>query len=1165
MKKQDTTNTFGEGLIMDLNPLVTPNNVVTNCLNGTLITYNGNENVLQNDMGNGRVETAYLPEGYVPLGTAELGGIIYIVSYNPLIDKCQIGCFPSPERNITSDELQTPQISVKNEQFQQTDTGKILNTILKVKLLSDPNSEDGIFKLNPGDKYTVYSTNKGVTNNVDYISDVGQEEHIVDIDPRTVTIHIVSIGEDGKIVYLDDSLKWTDESGNPAHYYIKECKQGDDVKKDIDEYRSLVSSAYNIFNSKVSGELALLFELKIIDTFSATWDAEVEDIEGVTKEQAESGTLNKEATIHFNINYTSDHKKINLKHVLLTDSKFPGKDMETEPEVKDIHCTLDIKEGSRENDGTDPDIQTTIAKFKYNSEGNLSDYIWNYALTPAMKFGYLDFLTLKGSINFLEIGSGKTELDEWRYFIQDNNFYLNWGLSAYPEKNKKIDRVIMTFIPFDQVNKSNIESFEADFNKKEEEQTEQKKYTQYVITGKNSYSGYFQELLPFDTVNSKIKNVKLKRNFLYLVDVCVDYGKEGEFEHRHKYKWLYTTKQWNDVFVHDVTRLDFSTLTLDDVLKFGPVFDIDDSISQQTNINVPKVNFPRIYDENTQEATIDGKKYSQPYAVANAQITSVNYKQGTTPSFDTSQKSVTAEVETECTSFPELFKFEKQTEDNYSFKLGETSISHDNFVPKSDTRDSSLASQTISKVVKQDALKQVKVPSDLITTIQTILDEGIKSSDLNDKAEDSFTATLTSRDKGFDINVIGAIFSRINADLAIKPVSIGQEIRPFLYTESDYVSIGLESSTAFTEKFTEEHGDDGGGKPFFFHFYSNTFDHRSSKGNWNPSDDWTRSNWWDDIPPYNVGLNPAMMAASGSFQMMYYKGGKGTKFGETNIQGNRGLWVRTTEGHYVPINAFGSESQLATKVAKLYAQLYYVNTDTIDKELPVVINVNYLTGYSEIWNIEVVSLLSIDNIENNVLLVSKSEDSDSINTYSLATLQANCQDLPIDLSNISMEDIPELDLGKKTISHVFYIQNIELYNQYDDAKSTSIPAIALLSTSETWEKCAAKTANKVYVQKVNSNTVDFTKLDRKTASNIRTSGTLVTKLVDEENRVILSSPSETVGSFNMFYDCFSVSGGTLQFVQNKLLTSKMDMKFQTDSKGDPWSTVHNNSAYGLGF
>ena len=88
MKKSETTNVFTDGLVMDLNPIVTPNNVVCNALNATLITMNGNENALQNDMGNGRVETAYLPEGYVPVGTAELGGIIYVVSYNPLIDKC---------------------------------------------------------------------------------------------------------------------------------------------------------------------------------------------------------------------------------------------------------------------------------------------------------------------------------------------------------------------------------------------------------------------------------------------------------------------------------------------------------------------------------------------------------------------------------------------------------------------------------------------------------------------------------------------------------------------------------------------------------------------------------------------------------------------------------------------------------------------------------------------------------------------------------------------------------------------------------------------------------------------------------------------------------------------------------------------------------------------
>jgi len=45
MKKSASTNTF-TGLAMDFNPIVTPNNVLTDCLNGTIITNNGNENVL---------------------------------------------------------------------------------------------------------------------------------------------------------------------------------------------------------------------------------------------------------------------------------------------------------------------------------------------------------------------------------------------------------------------------------------------------------------------------------------------------------------------------------------------------------------------------------------------------------------------------------------------------------------------------------------------------------------------------------------------------------------------------------------------------------------------------------------------------------------------------------------------------------------------------------------------------------------------------------------------------------------------------------------------------------------------------------------------------------------------------------------------------------------
>jgi hypothetical protein len=102
---------------MDTHPINADNNTLSNCLNGTLITYNGNEMMLQNDMGNGRVETAYLPPGYVPIGMKEHGGIIYVASYNPLTNHGQLGSFPSPERNITSLEKGSPNLQISTDTF----------------------------------------------------------------------------------------------------------------------------------------------------------------------------------------------------------------------------------------------------------------------------------------------------------------------------------------------------------------------------------------------------------------------------------------------------------------------------------------------------------------------------------------------------------------------------------------------------------------------------------------------------------------------------------------------------------------------------------------------------------------------------------------------------------------------------------------------------------------------------------------------------------------------------------------------------------------------------------------------------------------------------------------------------------------------------------------
>lgn len=78
--KQTATNQFNDALNLDLHPIVTPNSVLTDNLNGTFITYNGNEFCLQNDKGN--VYKASLTVGFTPIGIKEHNGILYIFSCN---------------------------------------------------------------------------------------------------------------------------------------------------------------------------------------------------------------------------------------------------------------------------------------------------------------------------------------------------------------------------------------------------------------------------------------------------------------------------------------------------------------------------------------------------------------------------------------------------------------------------------------------------------------------------------------------------------------------------------------------------------------------------------------------------------------------------------------------------------------------------------------------------------------------------------------------------------------------------------------------------------------------------------------------------------------------------------------------------------------------------
>jgi hypothetical protein len=112
-------------------------------------------------MGNRRVDHAFLPAGYEPVGIKEYGGVIYVASYNPITNRSQIGSFPSPERRIS--EVDDDSLGIKNYSFGERffGTDNIDSTsanginFLKNDAFMDSLTSDT--SLHAGDKFSIYS------------------------------------------------------------------------------------------------------------------------------------------------------------------------------------------------------------------------------------------------------------------------------------------------------------------------------------------------------------------------------------------------------------------------------------------------------------------------------------------------------------------------------------------------------------------------------------------------------------------------------------------------------------------------------------------------------------------------------------------------------------------------------------------------------------------------------------------------------------------------------------------------------------------------------------------------------------------------------------------------------------------------------------------------
>lgn len=541
MKKSQATNTFNKGMIMDLNPIVTPNDVLTNCLNGTLVTFNGNENVLQNDMGNGRVETAYLPEGYVPLGTAELGGVIYIVSYNPLKNKCQIGSFPSPERNISSDEISNIVCNLSEKDFHWDATNGAYVYYLKKDL-------DSELTFNPGDKFIVYGNNLSDNYSNFYDSSKYSFKDFDEASKQTIKLDIGTITDTGRLVKFSDLKQYYLQNGKTYHIYEYEGSKSGTTKPDLDEYRSLVSQPYNIFNSKVSGRLVLIAELVQCNTFDI-------EISHVFTKNENSKQYTPNVTFNFGGEYPfiPTQVKCNLEIAGNTEEVYidiTGKIKETINSDNQNYSVLveNILSNSKS-------IKAIIDRIDFNEKDRNYGYILKYTFTPCMNWGPVSYLAVSGSIDLDKLGTGYIGLTTWRYYKQ-NSMSLTWGLEVYEEEGHNVTNVSMEFV---RPQKKADDKFEK---------------SEYTVSKKASYHGIFYDILPLDQTYFRLSN-PLISNTLYLVKIIVTYAKTEENastkttpEKRVFYRWMYTNEVFNSYYA---STTDFIGLKL----SFDPTFSMN--------------------------------------------------------------------------------------------------------------------------------------------------------------------------------------------------------------------------------------------------------------------------------------------------------------------------------------------------------------------------------------------------------------------------------------------------------------------------------------------------------------------------------------------------------------------------------------------------------------
>ena len=573
--KSSQTNTFTGGMQKDLHPMITPPNVLTDALNATIVTMNGNENILQNDMGNAKIESAYLPSGYVPIGMKEHGGIIYIAAYNPLTKKGQVGSFPSPKRNIDKDESGQPPIDLF-EIFNDTINNDTSNNDNRKELKSF-SRKFSIFNklvLHPGDKFSLYadlSSVKGFLSNYDTWQASSSEEDLNKKNLISLDFAVSDVNNNLRII--TESLKRFDSSNNVIDFdedatQLEKLNTGyfiQNIASDASPTeKERAKKAVNTFNSRVAGNCYLL---ETINTVNSIECSVIGYRKGKTSISDITFTDGNDIALKFTITY-----KYNCPEIYIAGCKIHFEELNITHYAK--------KESSTHESYSNGEYQFTetyLMQLKSSSITNIYQDI-TYTVTPCMTFSDLSGAAIKSKINLSKLDSGDINLTTWKYLVHNDRTQLVYGIEAYPYSGQTITNLRIEFT--DLFNNS--------------------VHTIY-IPSKRNYSGVFQEIITIP--NNTIYAARL----LYNINNDTETDKVIMYGDNIQYKYLINTPIYNQYFY---TVNDFQTL-----------IDKDATNNKKGIIKVPisqiitpeeQIKEPQVYTENL------------PPLTQNTQVTEVN-------------------------------------------------------------------------------------------------------------------------------------------------------------------------------------------------------------------------------------------------------------------------------------------------------------------------------------------------------------------------------------------------------------------------------------------------------------------------------------------------------------------------------------------------------------